>query len=298
MTTYYLLRVGSAASRVVPVRLLYALAALLARAAALAPTSARAAARTNIARVLRQPANSLAVRRAAAAAFRYQALNYVDLMRLDRVTRADYEANVVHGDLTPLTDAVARGKGVIIVSAHLGNVDYVGQWLSLNGYSVHVPMEALKPAKLFTLVRRRREATGMRMYPVGSDDMRLLTGTLRAGGVVAIIADRDTGNGGGGEPVEFFGARTALPVGPALLALRTGAPIIASFGRRLPDNRLYVSVAPPVYVRRTRDLRADLREGVQTIACLLEDGIKATPEQWIVFEPVWPRDTAEKDEAP
>nr|MDQ2830764.1 hypothetical protein [Chloroflexota bacterium] len=86
-------------------------------------------------------------------------------------------------------------------------------------------------------------------------------------------------------------------VGPALLALRTGAPIIASFGRRLPDNRLYVSVSPPVYLQRTRRLRADLREGVQTVACLLEDGIKATPEQWIVFEPVWPRDTAEKDEA-
>ncbi len=295
MTTYYLLRVGSLVGRVVPVRLLYALAIVLARLAALPRTAARTAVRANIARVLRQPADSLVVRRAAAAAFRCQALNYVDLMRLDRVTRADYEANVVHGDLTPLTETVARGKGVIIVSAHLGNMDYVGQWLGLNGYSVHVPMEALKPAKLFALVRRRREATGMRMYPVGSDEMRLLTGALRAGGVVAIIADRATG--GDGELVEFFGAPTALPVGPALLALRTGAPIIASFGRRLPDNRLYVSVSPPVYLQRTRRLRADLREGVQTVACLLEDGIKATPEQWIVFEPVWPRDTAEKDEA-
>ncbi len=295
MTTYYLLRVGSLVGRVVPVRLLYALAIVLARLAALPRTAARTAVRANIARVLRQPADSLVVRRAAAAAFRCQALNYVDLMRLDRLTRADYEANVVHGDLTPLTETVARGKGVIIVSAHLGNMDYVGQWLGLNGYSVHVPMEALKPAKLFALVRRRREATGMRMYPVGSDEMRLLTGALRAGGIVAIIADRATG--GDGELVEFFGAPTALPVGPALLALRTGAPIIASFGRRLPDNRLYVSVSPPVYLQRTRRLRADLHEGVQTVACLLEDGIKATPEQWIVFEPVWPRDTAEKDEA-
>jgi len=295
MTTYYLLRVGSLVGRVVPVRLLYALAIVLARLAALPRTAARTAVRANIARVLRQPADSLVVRRAAAAAFRCQALNYVDLMRLDRLTRADYEANVVHGDLTPLTETVARGKGVIIVSAHLGNMDYVGQWLGLNGYSVHVPMEALKPAKLFALVRRRREATGMRMYPVGSDEMRLLTGALRAGGIVAIIADRATG--GDGELVEFFGAPTALPVGPALLALRTGAPIIASFGRRLPDNRLYVSVSPPIYLQRTRRLRADLREGVQTVACLLEDGIKATPEQWIVFEPVWPRDTAEKDEA-
>lgn len=295
MTTYYLLRVGSLVGRIVPVRLLYALAIVLARLAALPRTAARTAVRANIARVLRQRADSLVVRRAAAAAFRCQALNYVDLMRLDRLTRADYEANVVHGDLTPLTETVARGKGVIIVSAHLGNMDYVGQWLGLNGYSVHVPMEALKPAKLFALVRRRREATGMRMYPVGSDEMRLLTGALRAGGIVAIIADRATG--GDGELVEFFGAPTALPVGPALLALRTGAPIIASFGRRLPDNRLYVSVSPPVYLQRTRRLRADLREGVQTVACLLEDGIKATPEQWIVFEPVWPRDTAEKDEA-
>ncbi len=295
MTTYYLLRLGSAVSRVTPVGLLYALAALAARAAALLPTDARAAARDNIARVLERPAGSPAVRRAAAMAFRCQALNYVDLVRLDRVTPTEYAANVARGDLSPYTDLVARGKGVIIISAHLGNMDYVAQWLAFNGYPVHALMEELKPPKLFDLVRRQREGGGLRMHPLRQDAIARLTGILREGGTVALIADRDIG--GGGELVPFFGEEAALPAGPALLALRTGAPIVAAFGRRLPDNRLYVSVAPPVYLRRTRDLRADLREGTRAIARLLEEGIRATPEQWIVFEPIWAKSTTEKDEA-
>jgi len=296
MMIYYLLRIGSAVSRVAPVRLLYALAILVARGAALPPSAARAAARANIARVLGQPTDSPTVRRAAARAFRCQALNYVDLMRLDHVTRAGYEADVVRGDLSLYTRLVEEGKGVIIVSAHVGNMDYVAQWLALKGYPVHTVMEDLQPPKLFDLVRRQRESAGLHMHPLRDDAIAGLTAILRAGGTVALIADRDIG--GGGEPVPFFGAEASLPIGPALLALRTGAPIVAAFGRRLPDNRLYVSVAPPVYLRRTRDLRADLREGQRAIAGILEDGIRVTPEQWIVFEPIWPAGAARtKDEA-
>jgi len=295
MTTYYLLRIGSAVSRVAPLRLLYAVASLLARLAALPPTPARAAVRDNIARVVDRPPTSLAVRRAAATAFRCQALNYVDLVRLDRVTRAEYAANVVHGDLAPFQDLIARGKGAIIVSAHVGNMDYVGQWLALNGYPIHALMEELKPAKLFDLVRRQREGAGIHMHPLRQDAIATLTGILRKGGVVALIADRNIG--GGGERVPFFGAEATLPAGPALLALRTGAPIVAAFGRRLPDNRLYVSVSPPVYLERTHNLRAALRAGMDAIVRMLEDGIRATPEQWIVFEPVWSNGAGHEEKA-
>lgn len=295
MITYYLLRLGSAVGHIVPRSVLYALATVSARAAALAPTAARAAARANIARAMGLPPTSPTVRRAAATAFRCQALNYVDLLRLDRLTREEYEANVVRGDISPLTEAIAAGKGVIIVSAHVGNMDFVAQWLALQGYPVHAVMEELQPAKLHDLVRRQREGAGLHIYPVRQDTLARLTGVLRAGGVVALIADRDIG--GGGEPVEFFGAEALLPAGPVFLALRTGAPIVAAFGRRLHDNRLYVSVAPPVYLQRTRNLRADLHHGLQTIARLLEEGIKAAPEQWIVFEPIWSRASKSKGRA-
>lgn len=284
MSTYYLLRIGAAISRAVPVTLLYALAGLAARAVALLPTDARAAARTNIARVMGLPSASGEVRRAAARALRCQALNYVDLMRMDAVTKEEYEATVAHGDLAAFSDAVAEGKGVIIVSAHVGNVDYVAQWLALHGYEVHALMERLEPERLLRLVQRQRTAAGLRIHPIGPDSIALLTRVLRAGGVVALVADRDIG---GGEPVTFFGAEARLPIGPVLLSLRTGAPLLPAFGYRLRDNRLYLTVFPPIRLQRTRDLRADLRAGLRAVAQALEEGIARAPGQWIVFEPVW-----------
>src|SRR5438552_118345 len=161
MTTYYLLRCGSRVSRVVPLPVLYALACLVARAAYLLPTRARAAARANIARVMGQPSDSPAVRRAAACAFRYQALNYVDLMRLGGVTLAELDAALVLGDLSPLLTGIAAGKGVIVISGHFGNLDYVVQWLVLQGHRVHAAVERLRPERLVALVRRQRESVGL-----------------------------------------------------------------------------------------------------------------------------------------
>ena len=285
MMTYYVLRAGSVVGRVLPLAVLYAVATIGARAAYLLPTRARSAVRANIARVMGCAPNSKAVRRAAANAFRCQALNYIDLMRLDRITPAELDASVVRGDLKPFTDCVAAGKGVIVVTAHVGNMDYVAQWMSLNGYHVHTVMEDLRPERLFQYVCRKRTGAGLHIHQLDANATGALTDALREGAVVALIADRDLT--GSGESVEFFGATTRLAVGPALLALRTGAPLLAAFGRRLRDNRLYVSAQPPITLARTRHLRADLQHGVEVIAELLQDGIARAPDQWIVFEPIW-----------
>jgi phosphatidylinositol dimannoside acyltransferase len=285
MTTYYLLRCGSLVSRVVPLPVAYALAGLIGRAAYLLPTRARAAARANIARIMGQPGDSPAVRRAAACAFHCQALNYVDLMRLGRVTLAELDAELVLGDLSPLLTGIAAGKGVIVISAHLGNVDYVVQWLVLQGHCVHTAMERLRPQRLFDLVRRQRQSVGLQLHPAEPAALGALTAALRRGAVVALVADRDVS--GSGQPVEFFGAPARLPTGAVLLGLRTGAPLVPTFAYRLQDARLFVSARPAVRLSRTRELRDDLRQGLHVLARLLEEGIARAPEQWVVFEPIW-----------
>jgi KDO2-lipid IV(A) lauroyltransferase len=269
----------------VPLDLLYAVAAALARLANLRPSRARDAVRGNIAQATGLPPRSEAVRRAAAMAFRCQALNYVDLLRLNRLTARELDASVVHGDLTPLYAAMSQGKGAVILAAHVGNVDFVGQWLALHGFTVHSVMERLQPERLFNLVTAQRSAVGLQMHVAEPSVIGTLTEVLREGGVVALVADRDLG--GRGEPVEFFGRTTRLPVGPALLSLRTGAPLVPAYGLRLPDNRMYVTVRPPLTLARSRDLRADLREGLKKVARSLEECISVAPEQWIVFEPLW-----------
>ena len=285
MTTYYLLRAGALFSRVAPLPVLYALAIAAARLGYLLPTQARTAVRGNIARVMGQPPSSAAVRRAAAHAFRCQALNYIDLMRISRVTPQELDASVVRGDLAPFVECAAEGKGVIIFSAHLGNMDYTVQWLTLQGYRVHAVMERLQPEKLYQLVRGQRVGAGLHMHPAEPETLGVLTEALRNGAIVAMLVDRDIT--ASGDEVEFFGACTRLPVGPVLLSLRTGAPLLAAFGHRLRDNRLYVTARPPVRLARTRNLRADLHAGMQVMTRLLEEGIARAPEQWIVFAPIW-----------
>lgn len=285
MTTYYVLRIGSVVTRLAPLALLYALAGLAARLAALFPTGARAAVRANISRVMNLPPTHPAVVKATTTVLRCQALNYIDLMRVSHVSPAEFDASVVAGDTSPLTDCLARGKGAIIVSGHLGNVDYTVQWLALHGFTLHTLMERLEPPKLYDLVRTSRKGAGVFFYPADQTAVPVLTKVLRDGGLTALLVDRDIS--GTGESTTFFGAPARLPVGPVLLALRTGAPLVPAFGRRLRDNRLYVTVKEPVYLERTRDLRADLRTGLDVMARILEEGISAAPDQWVVFEDLW-----------
>jgi KDO2-lipid IV(A) lauroyltransferase len=225
------------------------------------------------------------VRRAAACAFRCQALNYVDLMRLDRVTPAELDAALVRGDLDPLLTGIAAGNGVIVISGHFGNVDYVVQWLVLQGHCVHTVMERLRPQRLFDLVRRQRESVGLHLHPAEPRALGALTAALRRGAVVALLNDRDVS--GTGQPVEFFGAPVRLPTGAVLLGLRTGAPLVPAFAYRLRDARLFVSTRPAVTLTHgSQGLRDDLQHGLQVVARLLEEGIARAPEQWIVFEPI------------
>jgi KDO2-lipid IV(A) lauroyltransferase len=105
---------------------------------------------------------------------------------------------------------------------------------------------------------------------------------------VGLLADRDLA--GNGVEVEFFGERTTLPAGPALLALRSGAPLMpcAIYQRR---HGLYHAVLqPPLDSTRSGRMRQDVHRLTQDMAHALEELIRLAPEQWHLFQPNWPSD--------
>lgn len=295
MMTYRLIRLGSLLAMVLPLSWLYRGAALVARLIALGRPEAYDSARANIAQVLKLSPFCPEVRRAATNALVTQALNYVDLMRFASMSSDDVASSMVHGDLGQFTETLSEGAGVIIVCAHLGNVDFAGQWLAHNKYATHALMEHLRPERLYSLVMRQRTARGLTMYPAEMRSLAPLTEALRRGETVALAADRDLTRGGIG--VMFFGAEATLPVGPALLALKTGAPIVVASALRLPDRRLYIQVEPAIRPVRHGRLRDDLRALTQTIAGSLETIIARAPDQWVVFEPVWCHTSSDEEAA-
>jgi len=131
------------------------------------------------------------------------------------------------------------------------------------------------------------DARPHRVAPGPGTTVRLLD-TLRAGRVVGLLADRDLV--GNGVEVELFGERTTLPAGPALLALRSGAPLMTCAIYQRPRGLYHAVLQPPLDSTRTGRMRQDVQRLTEEMARSLEGLIRLAPEQWHLFQPNWPSD--------
>ena len=146
-------------------------------------------------------------------------------------------------------------------------------------------METVGDAGLQAWIERSRSRAGITVVPL-ERARRVLTAELRAGRSVGLVADRDLT--GGGVLVPFFGAPARLPVGPALLALETGAPLFVGGARRAHGGRyigrLELLRAPEAGARRERTMAL-----VNGTVAIFERLIADAPEQWWgCFHAIWP----------
>jgi phosphatidylinositol dimannoside acyltransferase len=238
-------------------------------------------------RVLGEACPEDLLRRRAAKAFVSYGRYWVESFRLPREPVGLFEQRIELEGQEHLEGAVALGKGVVIAAPHLGSWDYGGAWLATRGWRPVVAVERVEPPQLFEWFRRLRQGLGMSVVAMGSGATTALALALREGRVLALLSDRDIG--GRGVEVEFFGERTRLPGGPALLALRTGATLLAVAAYDADDRGIRRIVArPPLALPTSGSLSERVADLTQSIAAELESLIRRAPEQWHLFVPNWP----------
>jgi KDO2-lipid IV(A) lauroyltransferase len=246
----------------------------------------------NFAHVLGKDPGSLEVKRKALAAYRSYARYVVELMRLPRMTNEQAASLVDTSSLLPLEASwKASGKGLIITSAHIGNLEGVARGIARHGWPIASLGDDTTFPELFDLLRRQRGDWGIKLIPWRN--LRDMFGVLRRNEILALIID--WGYRAEDIPVRLFGAWTTLPAGPAALAAKTGAPIVHIAIRRSPDGRTFqVTHGEPIFVSSSAP--AELQRATQAIADALGETIGAAPEQWYSFKPIWPS-TAEEQAA-
>jgi lauroyl/myristoyl acyltransferase len=189
----------------------------------------------------------------------------------------------------------AEGKGGVLLSAHLGAFDFVGQYIVRTRYDPLILTSPTVSEVVFAGVTYWRSRTGGRVERTSAGSLRRIVKALRNGEFVGLVSDRDFSVDGSGVPVMFFGKETTLPGGPARLARDTGAPLIPLFAirddNRSPDRYLF-HIVEPMYVEKTDDVHEDVRRGVQQMARVLEHYISLAPEQWVMFQKVWNQPSA------
>jgi len=184
-----------------------------------------------------------------------------------------------------LLPAIAAGKGVIMLGAHLGNPELAGQGMLPRGVKVFALTEPLQPPRLRRLVDSLRSSKGHTFAPVGFAGVKRAIQTLREGGVIALMGDRDIE--GPKASLPFFGEETMMPTGPIEMALRTGATVIPSFCLRTKQGGIDAYLEEPLELERTGDMERDARTNTKRFLALLERRLRQHPDQWVVLESIW-----------
>jgi lauroyl/myristoyl acyltransferase len=211
--------------RLLPERVAYALFALGADLAWRRRGAGVRRLERNLARV-RPDLDADGLRRLARAGMRSYLRYWCDSFRLPDWDETRIVSTVrTEGD-APVREALAAGRGVVMFLGHLGNWDHAGAWSALRLWQVTTVAERLRPEELFDRFVGFRERLGMRVLPLTGADGSVfgtLLRTLRDGGFVPLLADRDLTEHG--VPVRLFGAAARVAGGPAGLALATGAAL-------------------------------------------------------------------------
>jgi KDO2-lipid IV(A) lauroyltransferase len=218
-------------------------------------------------------------------AFRHDARYYLDILQVPSLTPAIFDERVVV-ETPDAVESAFSGGPVIFSSPHLGPIELPALYLAhRSGRTFVGPMETVDDPPLQAWFERTRGLLGVRVVGL-REARRELQAALRGGGYVGIVGDRDIA--GGGIEVPFFGAPAPFPIGPALLAIETGARIAAVGVRRLPDGRVGGRlIEVPVATEGAR--RDRVAATLAALAAAYEDLIADAPEQWSgAFFPIWP----------
>ncbi len=182
-----------------------------------------------------------------------------------------------------LLDAISAKTGVIVTLPHAGNWDHAGAYFCGKGINLVTVVEHLKPEKLFLKFLSYRQAMGMEVLPLDGRVLGTLEQRLRQGALVALIADRDLSRSG--IAVTFFGAPSRMPPGPAILALKTDAPLITAFVS-YTETGIHIDFNQ-VSLPTSGSDEEKISHIVQDMAQQFEVGIAAHPEDWHMLQRIW-----------
>lgn len=204
----------------------------------------------------------------------------VDFFKFSRMTRSEVRRLVSIEHLDYLEQACRMEKGVLLITAHIGNWELGGAIMTALGYRLNVVFLPQRLDKINKLFEKQRRQRGLLMIPLGHAARGVLQAFKRKECVV-MLADRDfTAHH---HATLFFGKPAQLSSGPTRIAMRTRVPIVPSFVLRQKDDTFLLRFYPPILIQDG----ATAEEIDAKIGKVMEKEIAQNPAQWFVFENLW-----------
>jgi len=280
---YILYRIGQFIALTLPLRFGYRLAVLISDIRYLFAYKDRANVKANLKAIFPEKSER-EIRKIRIRMFRNFAKYLVDFFRFSLIDQEYIRKNIHLENMHYIDEALNKKKGVIALSAHLGNWELGAALLALLGYPFYAVVKPHKYKKVNDFFNFQRESKGVKIIPLGKA-VRQCLNVLKNNCMVALVGDRDFTEKG--IIVDFLGRPAFLPEGAAAFSLKTGAVIVPGFMLRNIDDSFTLTMEKPIDFVPEKENQEAIRELILHYKTILEDYIRRYPDQWYMFRKFW-----------
>lgn len=283
MCQFIIYRIAKGLALILPIRVGYSIATFLAVLQFYLSKKDREVVLDNLRAVLKVD-DDLMLRRLAKKTFINFAKYLIDFFRFSKLDRSYIESNVKIIGRDILDGALEGGKGVIALSAHIGNYELGGAIVALLGYPLNVVALDHKNRLVNNFFIKQRQTARMNVISMGAA-LKKCYGCLTKGEILALLGDRDFSNHG--IRVKFFGRDSLIPKGAATLSLQTGASVVPTFIIRLSDDTFQFTFEKPISYSATGNADEDAQRIIENCIKVIEEYVRRYPSQWFMFRRFW-----------
>ncbi|MCJ7507884.1 MAG: lysophospholipid acyltransferase family protein [candidate division Zixibacteria bacterium] len=229
--------------------------------------------------------NEVELRRLSLEVFENLGKNTVDAIRLKNANWNEVSQMVEVEGMEHFDRAYKLGKGLVALTGHIGNFELIATYFALAGYKVSIIGRELYDKRLDKLLVENREKAGIRNIPTTAKTREVVK-ALKSGRALGVLIDQDSFRVRG-IFVNFFGRPAKTPIGPILLAQRTGSPIVPLAIVRKEDDNYKMIIREEIKTETPEDKEKGLVELTQKGTKFLEDIIREYPAQWVWMHNRW-----------
>lgn len=209
----------------------------------------------------------------------------MEILYMPNLTKKFIDEHIEIRGTDILDAALAENKGVVVLTGHIGNWEWMGAALAAHGYPTTTLVKKQPNAQFTRLLNEFREQAGMEVFARGGSEVIRAAKAMKQKKMLGFLADQDGFIHG--IPVPFLGQESSAVLGPATFAEKFDAPVVPIFASRKPNGGHIVHILPIIRYEDTGNKDVDLYRLTEKTVQVTENFIKEHPDEWLWFQHRW-----------
>ncbi len=218
--------------------------------------------------------------------------SFMEILYTPNLSKKNINYFVEPEGIDKLRTALAERHGCVVLTAHIGNWEWLAASLSLNDIPTTTIVKPQPNSQHTRILNEYRELVGVEVFARGTSELLAAARALKKGKVLGFLVDQDAGPGGAF--IKFLGRTASTPLGPAVFARKFSSPVVPVFILRQANGRHKLVVGDILHAPKTDDVDADLLNFTISLTQIVENVIRKNPTQWLWFQKRWNTDPEEQ----